>query len=339
VVTCAKTTGTLPRLILPDGREVPIFRPAGANVIEQLRIVSAAAAHGAEALVVECMAVQPLLQSLSEFRLIRATHGVITNARADHLDVMGPHEQDVARALCGMIPPRGKLFTTEQRHLRLLHAAAEDRGARLVSIDTDAVAAVTDEELQGFAYTEHPDNVALALAVCADLGLDRQTALRGMHKTRPDAGAMTEHRLAFFGRDIAFVNGFAANDPESTERVWRMSLQRHASTQRRVALFNLRDDRPDRSIQLGRACANWPLADRYVLTGGGTYLFARAAHAAGLDPGRLVFAEDRRVDEIFEAVVGLCGASALVVGMGNMGGAGIDLVAYFRNRAAPGEAA
>src|SRR5512137_356517 len=39
-VTCAKTTGTLARMILPDASEYPIFRPAGANVIEQMRIVS-----------------------------------------------------------------------------------------------------------------------------------------------------------------------------------------------------------------------------------------------------------------------------------------------------------
>src|SRR5690606_34989028 len=63
LLTCAKTTGTLARMILPDGREVPIFRPAGANIIEQGRIVGAAAAYGAQALVVECMALQPELQA------------------------------------------------------------------------------------------------------------------------------------------------------------------------------------------------------------------------------------------------------------------------------------
>src|SRR5690606_13777510 len=36
--TCANTTGTLPRMILPVGREVPVFRPSKANVIEQVRI-------------------------------------------------------------------------------------------------------------------------------------------------------------------------------------------------------------------------------------------------------------------------------------------------------------
>jgi hypothetical protein len=44
-------------------------------------IVDTAAEVGAQALVLECMAVQPLLQSLSELRLVRAAHGVVTNVR------------------------------------------------------------------------------------------------------------------------------------------------------------------------------------------------------------------------------------------------------------------
>jgi len=44
--TCAKTTGTLARMILSDGRELPIFRPDRANVIEQKRIVANAVADG-----------------------------------------------------------------------------------------------------------------------------------------------------------------------------------------------------------------------------------------------------------------------------------------------------
>ena len=40
IITCAKTTGTLPRMILPDGSEYPVFRPSGARLSEQARIVS-----------------------------------------------------------------------------------------------------------------------------------------------------------------------------------------------------------------------------------------------------------------------------------------------------------
>jgi poly-gamma-glutamate synthase PgsB/CapB len=332
VRTCAKTTGTLARMILPDGTEYPVFRPARPNVIEQVRIVGAAASVGAQALVVECMALQPSLQWLSEARLVRATHGVITNARADHLDVMGPEERDVAWALAGTTPCAGVLYTGERRHIAVFEHAARDRRSRLVQVTAADVDAVRDDELACFRYVEHRENVALALRVCADLGVDRATALAGMWAAHPDPGVTTAYEVDFFARRISFVSAFAANDPESSERLWNLALVRCPDVQHRIVIFNCRADRPDRSRQLGQACVAWRPADRYVLIGTGTYILARAAVKAGMDAMRFIHAEERRVDEIFEIVIGACGASALVVGMGNVGGQGLDVVRYFRNR-------
>jgi len=330
--TCAKTTGTLARMIFPDGSEYPVFRPSGPNVIEQVRIVNTAVANDAQAMVVECMALLPFLQWFCESRLVRATHGVVTNARADHLDIMGPTEVNVARALAGMVPYRAKLYTCEKRHLSIFADAAKDRHSELITVTDEDVAGVTDEEMAGFSYVEHPENVALALRVCADLGVDRQTALQGMWNAHPDPGVMTTHRVEFFGRQIIFVNGFAANDPESTQRVWNIALERFPNVDKRIAIFNCRLDRPDRSQQLGRACVAWMPADRYILVGSGTYAFARAASKKGLDMRKVVFAEDKRASDIFETVVGLAGKTTMAMGMGNIGGVGLDVVQYFHNR-------
>src|SRR5687768_6855101 len=60
--TFAKTTGTLARIILPDGRELPVHRQGQPNIIEQLSVVQTAAAHEVQALVIECMALRPRLQ-------------------------------------------------------------------------------------------------------------------------------------------------------------------------------------------------------------------------------------------------------------------------------------
>lgn len=335
VRTCAKTTGTLARMIMPDGREVPVFRPSRANVIEQIRIVAAAAAAQAEALVIECMALQPAYQWLSEARFVRATHGVITNARPDHLDVMGPGGEDVAWALCGMVPPGQRLYTAEDTHLGIFEKVCADRKTELIAVGDADHEAITEEMLSGFPYTEHRSNISLALRICADLGVDTATALEGMHTAIPDPGAMTDHTVEFFGRRITLVNGFAANDPQSTEQIWRMTLERYPEATETIAVFNCRADRPDRSIQLGGAYPSWPQADKVLLMGTGTYIFARSAVTAGLDPERLVFAEDRRVDEIFEAIVGLSGRRSIVMGMGNIGGQGLGVVRYFKNREAP----
>jgi poly-gamma-glutamate synthase PgsB/CapB len=327
----AKTTGTVPRFILPNGREVPVYRPGGSNVIEQKQAVTMAAAQRAEALVVECMALQPHLQWLSESKLVRATHGVITNARPDHLDVMGPSEEDVARALAGTVPFDGVFLTAERKHRAFFQQVAEERGSRFHAAE-DIRSTLTPEDLEAFPYLEHQDNIELSLAVCEEIGIDNKTALRGMWRARPDPGAMTEAEVEFFGRHVVFVNGFAANDPISTRYIWEQSLRRHRDLERRIAVFNCRSDRTDRSEQLARSYASWTQADEVVLLGTGQYIFARAAVKSGLDPTRLVFVDRTHPADIFEILLGLAESSALVMGLGNIAGPGLALAEYFANR-------
>ena len=327
----AKTTGTVPRFILPNGREVPVYRPGGPNVIEQKQSVTMAAAQRAEALIVECMALQPHLQWLSESKLVRATHGVITNARPDHLDVMGPTEDDVARALAGTVPCDGVFLTAERKHREFFQQVAEERGSRFRAAE-DIGRSLTPEDMEAFPYLEHQDNVELALAVCEELGVTNETALRGMWRAKPDPGAMTEAKIEFFGRHVIFVNGFAANDPISTRYIWERSLRRHRDLKRRIAVFNCRSDRPDRSEQLAASYAGWTQADEVVLLGTGQYIFARAAVKNGLDPTRLVFVDRDHPADIFEILLGLSESSALVMGLGNIAGPGLALAEYFANR-------
>lgn len=331
ITTAAKTTGTLARMILPDGRELPIFRPTGANIIEQLRVIETAKSLKARALVIECMALQPELHWISENKMVRATHGVITNVRADHLDVMGPTEADVGRALAGMIPVKGVLVTGEQKYQGILAAAARDRKTEIVTLSRSEIEAVTDEELARFPHLEHRENVALALKVLELLDVPRDVGLNGMWLASPDPGALTEHLVDFFGRKIAFVNALAANDPESTETIWNLALDRHPSVEKRIALFNLRSDRPGRTTQLARTTF-WHEADSVVLMGTGAYLFARECSKAGIGPSRLVFADQGGVEEVFETIVAECGRDNLVVGMANIGGLGLGLVQHFKNR-------
>jgi len=331
--TFGKTTGTLPRMIFPDGHEYPVYRPGGhANVLEQLRIMAVARAHGAQAVVVECMALQPRLQWLSEQKLVRATHGVITNAREDHLDVMGPTERDVALALAGMVPRGHKMFTCERRNLDVFADACRDRGSELFGVTPAEVESVTDAEMSGFSYTEHKENVALVLKVCDSLGIDRESAISGMWKAAPDQGALKVFEVHFFGRKLYFVNGFAANDPESTGRIWRWALDSYPHVEKKLAVFNCREDRIQRSQQLAVAYASWPKADDVLLMGTGTYFFAREAEKHGADPLGLVQLEGADSPKVFETIVAHSGSSAVIVGMANIAGPGLELVHYFENR-------
>ncbi len=331
--TYGKTTGTLPRMLTPDGREYPVYRPGGrANVLEQRRIVALARQSDAQAIVIECMALQPKLQWLSESKLVQATHGVITNAREDHLDVMGPGEEDVALALAGMTPPGKKLFTADVRNLNLFEEVCKDREATLVGTSETDVAAVTDADMAGFSFHEHKENVALVLSICEDLGIGREDALAGMWDVVPDEGALKSFKVDFFGRQLCFVNGFAANDPESTEQIWKMSLELYPKAERQIAVFNTRVDRPQRSQQLAEAYAKWPQADTVLIMGTGTYIFAREAIKRGIDGMSFVLLEGATAAQVFETLVGVSGRSSVICGMANIAGAGLDLVHYFENR-------
>ena len=328
----AKTTGTLPRVITDRGDEYPVHRPLNANIIEQLRIVSFAARNSAEVLVIECMALQPNLQSLTELKLIKSTHGVITNARADHLDVMGPDERDVALALLGSTPRKAKLFTCEKDYIEEFKDVCRDRDTELRIVEDDEVEIITDTEMEEFSYVEHKENVALALKVCMDMAVPRNIALAGMQRVKPDIGAMTEYQLSFFGRTIMFVNGFAANDPESSEKIWNIAIERHGKLKRRIMIINTRSDRPDRSQQIGESIQTWEPADRYIVIGTGCYVLIRTAVNNGMSPSLFINLEGCFVDHIFETVVDTSGSSAMVMGIGNIKDVGLDLIKYFKNR-------
>lgn len=329
--TFAKTTGTLARAIFPDGSEYPIFRPGRTNVIEQVRMVRIAAEQNIDALVIECMALHPTLQSMCELKFVQSTHGVITNARADHLDVMGPTADDVADALASTVPIQGKLFTAERKHLSKFQAAASDRGSSLVAISNDQVAQVSKEELDQFSYVAHAENVALALRVCEEFGIERSTALRGMWAATPDPGVMKVLQLSLGRQRIAFVNGFAANDPESTGYIWKMMLDRHEHFQTRIAVINCRSDRSHRSVQLAEVVNDWPPADHYFLIGNGTDVFQRVAKEHGLDELSMVNLEDATPDAIANEIINRAGESAIVMGMGNTAGPGLGLFDHFQD--------
>ncbi|TRW48416.1 poly-gamma-glutamate synthase PgsB [Aliidiomarina halalkaliphila] len=330
---CAKTTGSAAAFTDPDGREFPLYRVAGANIIEQMRLLKRMAQLKPEIVVLECMALQPHYQSLTELKMVRSTLGVVTNARADHLDVMGPGPRDVALALAGSSPVNGALYTAERELIDVFEMACEDRNSTLHQVTADEVEAIHSDILSQFQYAEHAENVALALKVCAHLGVSREDALKGMIHLEPEAGAMRLLHVNYFERDIIFVNAFAANDPESTGRIWSELCEKEGADRRKIALVNCRADRPHRSMQIAEAIVQWPPADRYLVMGSGTSIFVRYAMKAGLDPNKVLVMEQADMVEVTETILEESNRHALVVGMANIHGGGEEVARFFNNRA------
>ena len=327
--TVAKTTGSAARYIHPDGVEESVSRPGPPNIREQLGVVRRARQEGARALVLECMAIRPDLQWICEHMIARATVGVITNARPDHLDVMGPTVDDVAVALAGTVPRGGKLFTSEHERV----SAFEREAGRLGTEVREVLPEAANEGLtDGFRYVEHLENIVLALAVCEHLGVPTDAAVRGMREATPDPGALFVHRIREGGKEIEFVSAFAANDRDSTIAIWKALNPRSDPDRTVMVVASMRADRPDRVFQFGEIIADDLPADHYILAGGMTRPVKSIATGRGLDASKIHDLGGRSADEVLRKVVELATDRAIVVGVGNIGGTGGQILSLFRER-------
>lgn len=331
ITNITKVTGTFPRLIIEDGSETFIHRKAGANIIEQLDIVKFAARRKVKALVMECMALQPQYQTITEHQMIHSNISVMTNVRIDHTDVMGHTLDEIAETLGRTIPKNELLFTTENVIPEKLKAMADRQHTVTHFIHADSV---TRDEMKGFRYIEHRENVALALAICQHLKIDRTTALRGMYEAIPDAGVLTCHRVEAFQKHIIFYNAFAANDPDSTFLVWQKIRDEIGFEGKRIVLLNTRQDRLYRAQQLAEMVAVklGDEVDFLMLIGQSTDVVEGMAIGYGVPRNKVIGVGWTTPDKVFERVLSVTDKKSTIVAIGNMGGMGADTVDFFENR-------
>lgn len=80
--------------------EKPIKRkPQGPNIGEQKEVMKETVERGANAIVSECMAVNPDYQIIFQEELLQANIGVIVNVLEDHMDVMGRRSMKLQKRL------------------------------------------------------------------------------------------------------------------------------------------------------------------------------------------------------------------------------------------------
>ena len=331
IKTMAKTTGTLPRIIDEKGLEVSVVRPQTANIIEQIKIIRYMARRKPEAVVMECMAVQPEYQWISEHRFIHSTIGLITNTRLDHVREMGPTIENITRSICNTLPRGGVSYTSERKMYWLMQKQARKIGCQLHQIDPSQV---TDEEMRGFDHIEHADNVSLALATCDKLGIPRAMALEGMYRSHPDVGALRVFQVVQDGRVIHFVHAMAANDPESTIAIWEKTKNHIKDLGVVAVLLHTRADRYDRALQLLEMIGQ-DMADEHhylFLTGEKTASVFAALPRYGLDQKKALNLAHATPEHIYHEVLERVASKGTLFSIGNVGAGGLHIVQYFRER-------
>ena len=320
--TFAKTTGTAPRVIDSEGKDRIIHRLRLPSIGEQVRLLSYFASERPQAVVMECMAVQPQYQWIAEHQMVKSHIGVITNVRPDHLDEMGPTEDDVAYSLCNTIPVDGILITGEDQKKDILKEVASSNRSDLIFSDDKSV---TNDELDKFTYMEHPSNVAVALDVCKEAGISRDIALAGMHKVQPDLGALVAWNLDMNEKRLQFVNGMAANDPVSTLQIWKFVIDRYPAVGGTCVFFNSREDRPLRTRQMIELTLEEIKPDHFIIRGDKVTSAVKGLSHHSPKTDVKVIGLDEPLNEVVDLLEYLPN-DTLIYAIGNQVGAGQDIL-------------
>ncbi|TKH22261.1 poly-gamma-glutamate synthase PgsB [Bacillus cereus] len=322
--TVGKTTGTSARMIYWFTKEeTPIKRrKEGPNIGEQRRVVKEVADLEAEALVCECMAVQPDYQLIFQNKMLNANIGVIVNVLEDHMDVMGPTLDEVATAFTATIPYNGHLITIESPYLDYFKEIAKERNTKVIVADNSKV---SEDYLKKFDYMVFPDNVSIALAVAEAIGVDEETAFRGMLNAQPDPGAM---RITRFGDELHpsfLVNGFAANDASSTLRIWERVSTFKYSENAPIVIMNCRADRVDRTEQFAQDVLPYIEAELVVAIGETTSPIKNAYDNGEIPTKAFMDLEGWSTEEILNTIRPYL-KDCIVYGVGNIHGAAEPLI-------------
>ena len=320
--TFAKTTGTAPRVIDSQGKDRIIHRLRSASIGEQVRLIRFFAQEKPDAVVMECMAVQPQYQWISEQQMVKSHIGVITNARPDHLEEMGPTLDDVRLSLANTIPFNGKMIVGENDMVETIASVAKSRNTDLNASDESTV---LEEDIKDFTYLEHPQNVAVALDVCVEAGVDRKIALEGMKKVKPDLGALVVQKLDFGNGPILFINSMAANDPVSTLQIWNFVERRYPVEGETCIYLNSREDRRSRTRQLLQLIYEDIKPDRSIVRGQKVNSMVKHVEYHSPQTSSKVIEESESMSKTIKQLESLP-KDSLLFAMGNQVGFGQELI-------------
>jgi gamma-polyglutamate synthase len=292
IAVLGKTTGAAPCLLLPDGTEQSPQRRGKPNIREQLRTLLLARKLQVRAVVLECMAIAPDLQWVAEHDMVRASIGVITNARTDHTEAMGRTRPEIAASLANTIPRNGMLVVGESALATAYRNCAAERGTQVVVADSTVL-----EKVDPSVASRQPwerENIAIALAVTRQLGIADDVALPAMCELGSHFGDAAPGTLTCGAAMVPYLDARKVNDPESFLQVLTAFLAgAHGPGNVQPApllVFNHRSDRPHRLLSFAALAFAQSGAPEIVITGQkpAWTSWRKLRRTAGLPPVRFV---------------------------------------------------
>ena len=333
----ARTTGSKPVIIFPDGEEKEIKRRGSPSILEGKKILRKGAEHQAQALVLELMSIHPECGYYESVQMFKPHILVITNVRLDHLAQMGTSKEAIARCFASSIPENGTIFVPQGEFFPVFKEVAERMSSTIIQIPEDSFAEYFQSK-NNLPSFELEENIRLSMGVAEFLRIDKKVAHQGMIKARPDFGSLKTWTVDLGSppRCWHLVSCFAANDPESTQFVLSGLLEKKLfDGKKMIGLLNLRQDRGDRTLQWLKALKEgaFPEIRKFFFIGE----HANALKSRLKLPGKteVCVSKPHAPQKIMAEIAEKVNTEAVLIGMGNMGGLGKELVGYWENIGKP----
>jgi len=332
LAVAAKTTGSKPVIIFPDGSEKEIQRRGSPSILEEKEVLRTAINSKVQALVLELMSIHPESLYTESAQILKPHILVITNVRLDHLAQMGTSRDEIAESFSSSISDNCTIFIPKEEYFPVFQRTAGTLNSKIIRVREDSFKEYLQSEHKPLS-TEFKENIRLSLAVSEFLGIDKDTALRGMYKAIPDFGSLKiwTAQVGSPSRRLYLVSCFAANDPKSTTDVLsKLNGAGLLTGKEIIGLLNLRPDRGDRTLQWVEAVRKGALKGFHKIAVIGRHSLVFKKKVGHLNGTEVIVFRNQTPRKIMERILNREKREAVLIGMGNMGGAGEAFVNYWR---------
>ncbi len=316
--TFAKITGVQPVIFTSAAEQEQIRRLGPARVNEQFHIIRRAAAQNADALVLECMSINPRLQQL-ESRIFAAQYYVLTNILQDHQEELGSDRYSLEQAYYSAIPKNCTVFVVSGQTNGQLSGYLQKKKCAM-----EITEPLSEQPLHDLPEGVFKQNIELAVAVCKKIGIPATLSLPAIL----EEARRTGNRVIVISerQNIGFINGFAVNDTESATVFFDAVKEQHPLIKEYLIILNNRADRPMRSRMFADWLGKTAGIKKVILTGNHKSYTKRRLIKAGMPRRDVLLWKRKEVRQPRLILSSFCKKNTLVVGFGNIKGDGLRIM-------------
>lgn len=316
IKTFSKITGATPTYFLDDTLPTEIRRNGGARITEQFKMIRNAAKNNSDAIVLECMSINPELQKI-ESKVLQPQYYIITNIREDHLEEMGSNSEEWIDAICSAIPDNCTVVTAEKKYFKEIQEYAVKKNCKVISISSDMV----NTDINSFGFQS--ENFKISSAILKDMNL---IDYKSIDEIVTPGYEKIVNELILNEFRVKFVNGFAINDVPSAQMLIDELKQKSLFHSDVIIIFNSRADRPIRSVKFVEWMVKLEHVTKYIMAGDNSNLVIRTMYKNGMNKNSIIKWNYKQALSAKESLKDIIKNDTCIIGLGNIKETGFAII-------------